>query len=237
MAGAGSTGNLSPWSKPGLGTGPDARRRAGAPIMHPTQFWTGGVPLGASIEVVSKKPWPQRVLMQDLGGNVFVSDAPNARVGPRAIDVQAFPQVIVLAPGQTLYASAALVGGVLGLAISAAIPAGFHRRTGQSFFGAMPPGQLVDPKDIPQRVTVTLPAGSTGQVSADPRLVAQPAPQGNSTRITAVQFYVIVLAPQQALYGILTAGAGPFAISASDLVSGPGVSRGPTGIPGPDGQE
>lgn len=204
--------------------------------MAGTTFDTWALRLGDVTEIAGQKPWPQRVLLHNVGaGAVFVSDTAAGRTGTRAIQVPANgPQVIVIAPGQALYAAGdAAGGGTLSASVSASIPRHGSRSMGLSSFDNQPPGQLLDAMDVPRRVTAALPAGVTGQVGVKAALGSGFGP---AFRMLPTILYTFVLAPGQALYGsVLVGGPGPFSIHAADLIAS--APRGPTGIPGPDGQE
>lgn len=201
--------------------------------MAPTLLSTWQLNPGPSVQIVGRQPWPQRVLLHDIGaGNIFVSDSGGAGIGQRTIQVPGNgPTVIVLAPNQDLYAAADAVGGILSVAASAAIPRGRSRPMGLSSFDEQPSGQVLDISDLPRRVTAALPPAVSGRIGTQANVAGGVAV---FTMVPAT-LYTFVIAPGQALYGLITAGLGQFSIHASDLV--PGVPRGPTGIPGPDGQE
>lgn len=232
MAASGIVGNQNPAAlarAAGRGPMPGQIGR-----MPPTLFASWDMFAGQTIQVVGRKKWPQRVILQDVGlGNVFVSDSPGAGVGPKAIAVPPTgPMVLVLAPGQDLYAQGTLNGGLLALAVSAPIPSrGGPKRMGPSSFDAQPSGQLLDLSDVPRRVTVSTGA-TTAQIASQANLVN---PSGAAFQMLGLTLYTFVLAPGQALFGQILTGVGSFNVHSSDLVTS--APRGPTGIPGPDGQE
>jgi hypothetical protein len=222
--------------------------------MPPTTFETTAIfppgPGRRSQEIVAAKPWPQRVVGLNVsgGGIIRVSDAPNAGTGPRNVVIPATgPTVIVLAPGQSLYGvSDSAAGRNLALSVSATIPGGRSRQMGASIFTTVEAGvagstgaQLLDASDLPRRVVLSLPTLIFGQVATAPSSLKNAVAAANANAFTVIGaiFMTFVLAPGQALFGSLGtgSGAGGFSVHASDLVGN--LPRGPTGIPGPDGQE
>ncbi len=161
------------------------------------------------------------------------------------------PVVLSLAPRQKLVAAASVAGARICVARSAEIPGLMQPDVdfGETIFrtftlpllGAAAAIRVVPATNVPKRVIALQTAGVLG-ISAflsttAAELDSSPSPTpGNAFEIQGAgnrPTIVFVVAPRQALYAVGTAGAG-LTLSVSDILPGP---RGPTGIPGPDGQE
>ena len=222
--------------------------------MERTTFRTHALGLvgatNGSIDIVSPTPHAKRVVLYaelPAIGRIFVSSAVGELELPGAVTpgeafgfVRRTPIVLALPSGQPLRAAATLPGASLSVSVSQAIP--FARRpvkriptrsTFRTFNlpagGA--PAWIAQWSDVPQRVTVSgagLAAVTLGH-SANPLAEAFTLPG-----IGAGILFVFVKAPDQELYAASALGD-TIAVAVSDIsVDYP---RGPTGIPGPAGQE
>jgi hypothetical protein len=234
--------------------------------MEPTTFRTYSLNLGgapnAAIRVVRKAAHYQRVVLfqdtgttgalvstsaaeLDLAGPVFAGEA--FTLSPQTV------QVLVVGPGQHLVAvgTSIVVPTRLSVSISAEIPPPpkiFPEIKDPAFFRTFTPSiigtdaiRIVPASNLPQRVVIDNPIAGTqifiasmaaelGIVQAIPGdafTITAPAPNGIAA--------TFILAPEQALHAAQTAAGSLLGVHASKLDL-PAL-RGPTGIPGPDGEE
>ena len=224
---------------------------------------TTPVPLaGGPIEIVTPRPWPQRVLLQSVSlgvGDIFVSSSGAAGIGPKAIQISvpagAQPVVpIVVAPGQGLYALSDTANGIVSAAVSGAIqlaqpkgPKGHDRtKMGAAQFSSMTIAvditesaaspQIVPVSDMPRRVVITMRDAVGGSRARIAFSAGAARSQPQSFLVSAGSLYIFVVAPGQQMYAS-TVGDTTRVINTqvSDLVVS--APRGATGLPGPAGQE
>jgi len=238
-----------------------------APVvsMEPTTFRTYslnqlGAP-SAAIRVVQSSPNYQRVvLLQPQSGlGAIVSESaeeldfqgpPLSFIRGEAYRLAPFiPNILVLGPHQSLVAvTTSAVIPRISVSVSAEIPPApkifptikdpaFFRTFRVPFIGT-PTIRIVPATDLPQRVVINHSGGTF--FSSAPNELSTPGMinPGEAFESSGSLTLTFLLAPGQALYAAQNLGPGQdvrLSVSASklDLPS----LRGPTGIPGPDGEE
>lgn len=228
--------------------------------MEPTAFRSYTLRLVGTqaTQIAPGTPWPQRLVIRHGadGQFVFLSDSTAELVSVGGASPAgsyqlraATPTVLVVAPEQNLYA----VGDVdlieLSISRSQAVPRAhdpgpLRPSTFRGHTLNVPVGtpnaakQIVPPSTRPQRVVIQQIEQSDVFISASAATLNQATPGATipgAYRIAAGDpTQIFVTAPGQALYAAPAVVRQLF-VSVSEI--SPAAPEGPTGIPGPDGQE
>lgn len=233
--------------------------------MEPTSFHTFSLPIlgtGTAIQVVPVAPYFRRVAIVQSGGAppVFIASvAEELDMSGVAVPGGGFqfpaviggdPLIFVVAPGERVVAAATVAGTRLAVSVSQTIP---------NPKGPLPPGLGRDPttfrtytlpaigtqavpitpgSSVPKRIVARVNAGTAfiGSDAGDQNIAGQPIP-GNAFELIAVgaPSATFVTAPGQKLVASGDIVGRQLSLSVSDILIS--ELRGPTGIPGPDGQE
>lgn len=218
-----------------------------------------------AVPIVEPRATFQRVvILQNTGVAVVVSESAqelNLPAGVPGQGLQLIPNValvLVVSPHQTLYGAAIAAVARISIATSVEVPVppnGWRDEYPATSFRTITVPtteavQVVPGGGIPKRVVIEsrLPAGpavassifvsgSPGELNLPAAVpggafeLLRPTPTSDPSRI------VLITAPQQPLYAIQRPAAGPANISVSYSNLHLPALRGPTGIPGPDGEE
>lgn len=220
----------------------------------------------AAVPIVESRPAFQRVvILQNTGVNgAFVSESAQELNTPAASFGQAFQLipnvalVLVVAPHQTLYGASVVAGTRISIATSVEVPMppnGWRDEYPATSFRTItvPTAeaiQIAPGGAIPKRVVIEsrLPAnpaaassifvsGTAGELNLPSAVPGVAFELRRPTLTTNPSRIVLITAPQQPLYAIQRPAAGPANISVSYSNLHLPALRGPTGIPGPDGEE
>jgi hypothetical protein len=228
--------------------------------MDPTAFRSYTIRLVGTqaTRIAPAAPWPQRLVIRHGAEAQFVflsdSTAELESVGG-VFPIGAYhlraatPTVLVIAPDQSLYAVASVDLNELSISRSQAIPKAhdpgpLRPSTFRGHNLQIPVGtpnaakQIVTPSTRPQRVVIREVEQSDVFLSASPATLNQATPGATipgAYRIAAGDpTQIFVTAAGQALYAAPAVVQTLF-VSVSEI--SPVAPEGPTGIPGPDGQE
>lgn len=229
-------------------------------------LFVAGSRAAVATPLVEPRPTFQRVvILQNTGAvGAFVSESAQELNIPAASFGQAFQLIpnaaliLVVSPNQTLYGAGISVATRVSIATSAEVPMPSDEWRDEypatSFRTITVPTteaiQIVPGGAIPKRVVIEsrLPGGQAAVSSifisgAATELNLPSAVPGGAfellrpTATTNPSRVVLLTAPQQPLYAIQRPAAGPANISVSYSNLHLPALRGPTGIPGPDGEE
>jgi hypothetical protein len=227
--------------------------------MPPSTFRTHslgvtGTPT-AAVRVAPARPWPVRLSVRGpTGGQLAFLAAAQAELQMSTAPAGAFrlgPEVIVfaLAEHQALYAAGDLAGTVISVAVSQIIPPirltlderaeGFAATFRTHNLRALGSRDVVTIASADRRpLRVVLEHGAAGNIAlvsdaSDELTNPGGAQRGFAYNVGAFETHVLVVAPYQSLYAAAVTAGLQMSVSVCPIV---GVV-GPTGIPGPDGQE